>query len=165
MKTSMVGIALSLTLLCLFFAFSTNAQNGNNTSGPKPSPTPTPVPHPTPTPTPPLVSKTGAFKILVDINQLQPSEAGNVASLFAADGIWAITINSPVGINWPATFAALNAVKWTVSEENTTATTSVDLVSGYLGYLLNDCMSYLEGPGLTDTVLSPAQINAYASHV
>src|SRR5215831_6282012 len=40
-----------------------------------------------------------AFRILIDVNQLNPDEAAQ-ASRFKVDGVWAITHNSPAGINW-----------------------------------------------------------------
>src|SRR5215469_18848201 len=58
-----------------------------------------------------------AFRILIDINQLNPDEVAQ-ASRFKADGVWAITHNSPAGINWRKLFGALDATAWAVSEDD-----------------------------------------------
>jgi hypothetical protein len=109
------------------------------------------MPHPYP----------NAFQILVDTNQLYPDEARQ-ASRFAADGVWAIALNSPPGIDWSETLMALNADTWSVSEDNPDDTSQADFVSRNVHRLIDGFMFYNED-GLA-TPLSDIQIAADASH-
>jgi hypothetical protein len=101
------------------------------------------------------------FQILVDTNQLRPDEAAQAAR-FAADGVWSIPENSPAGIDWPRTLAALNAGRWSVSEDNPGATSEADAVSAAMHRLVDGAMFYNED-GLA-TPLSDAQVAADAAH-
>lgn len=102
-----------------------------------------------------------AFRILIDVNQLNPDEAAQ-ASRFKTDGVWAITHNSPAGINWRNLFGALNATAWAVSEDDPRETREVDFVSNSLGRMADNTVFYNED-GLA-TPLRDEQIAAYAAH-
>jgi hypothetical protein len=102
------------------------------------------------------------FQILVDTNQIQPAEAPQAAR-FAADGVWSIPLNSPHGIDWTRTLSALDASRWSVSEDNPGATSQADLVSTSMHRMVDGAMFYNED-GLA-TPLSDAQIAQYAAHV
>ncbi|MBI4346320.1 MAG: hypothetical protein HY553_05670 [Elusimicrobia bacterium] len=130
----------------------------------------------TPPPTRPVPGRNG-FRILVDVNQMDASEAARDAVL-AADGVWAITQNSP-GIPasaWPGALARLNAAHWTVAEDNPDSAYEFDAVAGYIGRPVDAAMCYMEpgviprtgpdGPALDatyDTILTPAEIEAQAA--
>jgi hypothetical protein len=103
-----------------------------------------------------------AFQILVDTNQLQPDEAVQ-ASRFAADGAWSTPINSPPGIDWGQTLAALDARRWSVSEDTPVPAGQVDQVSTAMHRVVDGAMFYNED-GLA-TPLSDAQIATAAAHV
>ena len=102
------------------------------------------------------------FKILVDVNQLDEKEATN-ASRFAADGVWAITVNSSSNINWRNVFDLLNANKWIVTEDNPFSTVVVDFVPNQIGRIVDGAMFYYEN-GL-NTILTSEDINKYSSHI
>jgi hypothetical protein len=102
-----------------------------------------------------------AFRILIDVNQLNPDEAAQ-ASRFKADGVWAITHNSPAGINWRKLFGALDAAAWAVSEDDPRETRELDFVSNSLGRMADNAVFYNED-GLA-TPLRDEQIAAYAAH-
>ena len=76
---------------------------------------------------------------------------------------WVITRNSPPGIDWEKTLAALNAKSWVISEDDPGSTAEVDAVSAAVHRLVDAAMFYNED-GLA-TPLSDAQIRTYASHV
>lgn len=102
-----------------------------------------------------------SFKILVDVNQITSDDATR-ASRFAADGVWAITQNSPTGINWGKTLGMLNAGTWTISEDDPTQTNEVDFISKSINRMVDGAMFYSED-GLA-TPLTDDQIAAYARH-
>jgi len=102
-----------------------------------------------------------SFRILIDVNQLDPDEATQ-ASRFKADGLWAITHNSPKGIDWPEVFGALDAAGWVVSEDDPGETREVDFVADTLRGMANNTVFYNED-GLA-TPLRDEQINAYSAH-
>jgi len=108
-----------------------------------------------------LAANTNSFQVLVDINQIYPSEAEQAAK-FAADGVWTIPLNSS-GVDWNKTFDALNAKQWIVSEDNPTSTEMVDFVSSTLGRMVDGAMFYNEN-GIA-TPLDDSQIAAYTSHI
>ena len=102
------------------------------------------------------------FKILVDTNQIDPAEAGQVAR-FAADGAWSIPQNSKPGVDWTKTLAVLNAQRWSVSEDNPNSTSQADFTSAAMHRLVDGAMFYNEDGWATP--LSDAQIAADAAHV
>jgi hypothetical protein len=107
-------------------------------------------------------ARPAGFQILVDTNQIEPAEAAQAAR-FAADGVWSIPLNSKPGIDWPKTLAALNARRWSVSEDNPENTSQADFVSAAMHRMVDGAMFYNED-GLA-TPLSDAQIATDAAHV
>jgi hypothetical protein len=103
-----------------------------------------------------------SFQVLVDVNQINPDEAAQ-ASRFAADGVSAITTNSPSSIDWEKTLQTLNAGTWVISEDNPGNTSQVDFVSKNIHRMVDGAMFYNED-GL-GTPLTDAQIATYAAHV
>jgi len=112
------------------------------------------------------------FQILIDTNQMNLTEAQN-AGQFAADGVWAVVVNSGPGqgVNppitnpagtWPAALSSLNAQSWIVAEDIVDVTPNVcsysspynwsvdtvnsNLTLSYLGFGLNAVDVYLEPP-------------------
>ena len=108
-----------------------------------------------------LAANTNSFQVLVDINQIYPSEAEQAAK-FAADGVWTIPLNSS-GVDWIKTFDALNANQWIVSEDNPGDTRMVDFVSSTLGRMVDGAMFYDEDN--KNQILSDIDIEARASHI
>ena len=102
------------------------------------------------------------FQILVDTNQITPAEAAQAAR-FAADGVWSIPVNSPPGVDWPRLLAALNAGRWSVSEDNPTASSQIDRVSATMHRMVDAALFYNETPMRTQ--LPPSEIAAYARHM
>lgn len=111
----------------------------------------------------PAKAASNSFQILVDTNQITQTEASQ-ASKFTADGLWTIPVNSP-GINWAKMFQDVQAAKWTVSEDNPTATTGVYQVSQTLNRLPDGVFMYNEWNNGFDTLLTDEQIINYSSHV
>jgi hypothetical protein len=102
------------------------------------------------------------FRILVDTNQLELKEAERAAAL-AADGVWAITHNSPdiPKHSWPATLARLNANQWAVSEDDPNQSYEVNAVQEYIRRRVDGAMCYFEGRPDDNTVLTNDEINAF----
>jgi hypothetical protein len=89
------------------------------------------------------------FQILVDLNQLQRADfAGNPSLLkpLAADGVWAITVNSPdlSDADWTGILSNLNASNWLVSEDNPTSATDYNRLSRLMGHTVNGSFNYFE---------------------
>lgn len=101
------------------------------------------------------------FRILVNINQLDPVSAAGAAR-FAADGVWAILENSPQGINWMQTLSILNSSSWTVAENNPGDMKETDRVANVIGRAADGDMQYNEPLG---DALSDQQIATYGAHV
>jgi len=138
MRVALAGLAAAG-----LFGLTANAQSRNrgvNEDGPRPA---------------------HAFRILIDVNQLNPDEAAQ-ASRFKADGIWAITHNSPAGIDWRKLFGVLAAAEWAVSEDDPAETREVDFVSNSVGRVADNAVFYNED-GLA-TPLRDEQIAAFATH-
>jgi hypothetical protein len=107
-------------------------------------------------------ARPAGFNILIDTNQIEPEEAQQ-AVRFAADGAWSVPINSKPGIDWTKTLAALNAGRWSVSEDGAITTTEVDFVSAAMHRMVDGAMFYIEDGWATP--LSDAQIATDAAHV
>ena len=101
------------------------------------------------------------FKIIVDINQLRPEEAVQ-ASRFAADGVASIIGNSPEGIDWSQTFAALNANMWAIAENNPGDVAETDSLAAAIGRQPDGSTHYIEDGWAT--IVGDAEIAGYASH-
>ncbi len=127
-------------------------------------------------------TNSAGFSILIDINQMNNTEANNDSPL-AADGIWSIPYNSCSGCiddpitnpsgTWPGALARLNANNWSTSEDTYSSSgsyPSAQLTAQYLGHPVNASMVYHEvgGDGYinsdSDTVLLTSQIDSAAAY-
>jgi hypothetical protein len=124
------------------------------------------------------------FSILVDTNQMNRYEATSGA-LLAADGVWAVVVNSCSGCGgitdpitnpsavWPQALQNLNAASWAMTEEGYNnlfiPPANFSLVSQYLqsvGLLRSTSMVYHEcGNCPNDTVLTTQEIDTAAAAI
>jgi len=101
-----------------------------------------------------------SFKILIDVNQLYPTEANDPRfPQLASDGVWAITYNNPV--NWSSTLPLINSASWIVTEDDPDDYTQPGAVGGYAGRPVDSTVQYVEAGGIN--VLTPAQIDYAAA--
>jgi hypothetical protein len=116
------------------------------------------------------------FKILVDTNQLNATEATQV-SILASDGVWAIDdrdsqwnpLNNPWVADWGSVYSTLNGASWTVSEDNVNSE-SVPYVFGHTEYFMNGrhvdaAMVYHEDTvNGTNTTLTKDEIDRWSAY-
>jgi hypothetical protein len=57
-----------------------------------------------------------AFKIVVDVNQLNATEAA-AAAMLKCDGIWFTSVNSPAGIDWRTVVTDIGGNSFAISED------------------------------------------------